>query len=292
MATVASLQQQQQGGRGAVLLGQGKQAHHHTYSGNTSTVRSMSSVSTVSVETTSGADSWVRSKKRDWDNAFLTKYQDLETTLHENDKWLAIYWQSIASMKDTKKHNMAITEALKTSSSSKRRARSRMDVRDVFFAGSISSATSSDGTLRMSPLQQGLQFGTATMHRRGKQRRSSSHYGSMQSNTLNMTLAEMAMIPPKSPYLTNVVVSPPSAATTLANSAGSAPETAVGGTMVRKKEISSVPSLRTQRSQDSAVAHKVVEMRRQPSGPLVRSNSTAAQTVAAVKLLQNTASPT
>ncbi|KAJ1772706.1 hypothetical protein IW140_002595 [Coemansia sp. RSA 1813] len=278
MATVASFQQQ------------GKQ--DHIYGTGGATVRSMSSVSTASVASASAANSWVQTKKRDWDNAFLSKYHDFETTLQENDKWLAIYWQNIAGMKDTKKPSMAITEALKTSSS-KRRVRSRMDVRDVFFAGSISSAASSNGTLRMSP-PYGSQFNTATMYsyKKAKQRRRSSQYGSMQGNTLNMTLAEMAMIPPKSPYLTNVA-SPPSAATTLASSGGlgSAPEAAGFGSLQRRKDIASgLPSLRTQRSQESTLANKVVEMRRQPSGTLVRSNSTAAQTAAAVKLLQETPS--
>ncbi|KAJ1801435.1 hypothetical protein LPJ59_000273 [Coemansia sp. RSA 2399] len=280
MATVASFQQQQHPSR----------EQGYAYG---DTVRSMASASTVSMEPTaaSGTTSWVKSKKRDWDNAFLTKYHDLETTLQENDKWLAIYWQNIAGMKDTKKPSMAITEALKTSSS-KRNVRSRMDVRDVFFAsaGTIGSAASSNGTLRLSPTYGALQFGSK------RAKRLSSHYGSMQGNTLSMTLAEMAMIPPKSPYMTNVV-SPPSAATTLASSGLAAPEetatttTATNG-LVRKKDVAGVPSLRTQRSQESAVAHKVVAMRRQPSGPLVRSNSTAAQTAAAVKLLQeSTTSP-
>ncbi|KAJ2847570.1 hypothetical protein GGI22_005938, partial [Coemansia erecta] len=114
MATVASFQQQQQ---------HPPKEQGYVYG---DTVRSMASASTVSMEPAAGTTSWVKSKKRDWDNAFLTKYHDLEATLQENDKWLAIYWQNIAGMKDTKKPSMAITEALKTSSS-KRNVRSRMD---------------------------------------------------------------------------------------------------------------------------------------------------------------------
>ncbi|KAJ2735674.1 hypothetical protein H4S06_006692, partial [Coemansia sp. BCRC 34490] len=57
----------------------------------------------------------------------------------------------------------------------------------------------------------------------------------------------------------------------------------------RKKDIAHVPSLRAQRSQESALAHKVVEMRRQPSGSLVRSNSAVARAAAAIKELQSDA---
>lgn len=49
------------------------------------------------------SSSWVGGKKRDWENAFEAKYQDLEATLQENQKWLAMYWKSVASMRDTRK---------------------------------------------------------------------------------------------------------------------------------------------------------------------------------------------
>ncbi|KAJ2658950.1 hypothetical protein IWW48_003748 [Coemansia sp. RSA 1200] len=297
MATVASLQQHNHPG---VARDHAKHQMNSVYGGGT--VRSISSDSTASVSSATGSAniSWVRSKKRDWDNAFLTKYQDFESTLHENDKWLAIYWQNIAGMRDTKRSAMAITEALKTSSS-KRRVRSRMDVRDV-FAGSISSAASSNGTLQLSPYSAHQNTRPRAPKRRGP------YYGSTQgtanSNTLSMAIAGMPMLPPKSPYLSSsgMVVSPPSAATTLASAsgmAGSAADsaatppptatTAVASGGVRKKDIANVPSLRAQRSQESALAHKVVEMRRQPSGTLVRSNSAVARAAAAIKQLQGSA---
>ncbi|KAJ2737912.1 hypothetical protein H4S06_006538, partial [Coemansia sp. BCRC 34490] len=215
MATVASLQQHQH--PGVARDHHAKHQANAVYGGGT--VRSISSDSTASVSsgTGSASTSWVRSKKRDWDNAFLTKYQDFETTLHENDKWLAIYWQNIAGMRDTKRSAMAITEALKTSSS-KRRVRSRMDVRDV-FASSLSSAASSTGTLQLSP---------HGAHRTAAGKRRGPYYGAANSNTLSMAIAGMPAMPPKSPYLlassgsalsAGTVVSPPSAATTLVASA-------------------------------------------------------------------------
>ncbi|KAJ2522783.1 hypothetical protein GGI11_001633 [Coemansia sp. RSA 2049] len=295
MATVASLQQHQHPG-----VGRDHHAKHQpnaVYGGGT--VRSISSDSTASVSsgTGSASTSWVRSKKRDWDNAFLSKYQDFESTLHENDKWLAIYWQNIAGMRDTKRSAMAITEALKTSSS-KRRVRSRMDVRDV-FASSISSAASSTGTLQLSP---------HGAHRTAAGKRRRPYYGAANSNTLSMAIAGMPALPPKSPYLlassasalsTGTVVSPPSAATTLVASAAgmaaldsAATATATTNNGDRKKDIAHVPSLRAQRSQESALAHKVVEMRRQPSGSLVRSNSAVARAAAAIKELQGAAETT
>ncbi|KAJ2604936.1 hypothetical protein EV177_006268 [Coemansia sp. RSA 1804] len=303
MATVASLQQHQHSG-----VGRDHHAKHQpnaVYGGGT--VRSISSDSTASVSsgTGSASTSWVRSKKRDWDNAFLTKYQDFESTLHENDKWLAIYWQNIAGMRDAKRSAMAITEALKTSSS-KRRVRSRMDVRDV-FASPISSAASSTGTLQLSP--HSAHQTAATPRVAGKRRGPyyGATHGAANSNTLSMAIAGMPVLPPKSPYLlpssasaasfsAGTVASPPSAATTLASATGmagldsaTAAATNGGG---RRRDIANVPSLRAQRSQESALAHKVVEMRRQPSGSLVRSNSAVARAAAAIKELQGAAETT
>ncbi|KAJ2006314.1 hypothetical protein H4R26_001447 [Coemansia thaxteri] len=133
--------------------------------------RSLSSVSTTSTATTGGGGSWVGGRKRDWDNAFQSKHQEFEATLQENDRWLALYWQSIAGVKDTKRPNVAITEALKASSA-RRRGRTRMDVRDVFNI-------SSGGSLGLSPV--GSRFNTAS--------------------SLNVALAQMAMMPPRSPFL-------------------------------------------------------------------------------------------
>ncbi|KAJ1939497.1 hypothetical protein GGF37_004379, partial [Kickxella alabastrina] len=141
------------------------------------------------------AGSWLGGKKRDWDNAFISKYQDLEATLQENDQWLTMYLESISGMKNTKKPHIAISEALKTSSV-KRRGRSRMDVRDV-FAGKPN--------FKLSPL--GSKFNTATIQSLGMRmpkRRGSSQYGTLQGNTLNMTIAQMGMLPPKSPYLATI----------------------------------------------------------------------------------------
>ncbi|KAJ1725681.1 hypothetical protein LPJ53_000160 [Coemansia erecta] len=136
--------------------------------------------------------SWLGGKKRDWDNAFLSKYQDLEATLQENDQWLTMYLESVSGMRALKKPDFAISEALKTSST-KRRGRSRMDVRDVF----------GNATVKLSPLAS--QFNTANMWSLKKNaKRRSSQYGTLQGNTLNMAIAQMAMMPPKSPYLTNV----------------------------------------------------------------------------------------
>ncbi|KAJ2819666.1 hypothetical protein GGI24_004715, partial [Coemansia furcata] len=159
-------------------------------------VRSVSTVSTASTAT--NETSWVGGKKRDWDNAFISKYQEFEATLQENDRWLALYWQSIAGVKDTKRPNVrAITEALKASSA-RRRGRPRMDVRDVFNVGGTQ--------MTLSPV--GSRFNTASSWslRVGKRRSSSSssQFGGTQGNTLNMAMAQMAMMPPRSPFLTNV----------------------------------------------------------------------------------------
>ncbi|KAI7826297.1 hypothetical protein BX661DRAFT_32335 [Kickxella alabastrina] len=106
-----------------------------------------------------------------------------------------MYLESISGMKNTKKPHIAISEALKTSSV-KRRGRSRMDVRDV-FAGKPN--------FKLSPL--GSKFNTATIQSLGMRmpkRRGSSQYGTLQGNTLNMTIAQMGMLPPKSPYLATI----------------------------------------------------------------------------------------
>ncbi|KAJ2133646.1 hypothetical protein GGH17_003167, partial [Coemansia sp. RSA 788] len=50
--------------------------------------------------------SWVGGRKRDWDNAFMSKFTDLEATLQENDQWLALYWDSISGMQGTKKTDL------------------------------------------------------------------------------------------------------------------------------------------------------------------------------------------
>ncbi|KAJ2383886.1 hypothetical protein GGI05_005173, partial [Coemansia sp. RSA 2603] len=139
-----------------------------------------SSGSTASASSSLATGSWLGGKKRDWDNAFMSKYQDLEATLQENDQWLTMYLESVA-----------ISEALKTSST-KRRGRPRMDVRDVF----------GNATVKLSPLAS--QLNSASMWSLRKAKRRSSQYGTLQGNTLNMAIAQMAMMPPKSPYLTNV----------------------------------------------------------------------------------------
>ncbi|KAJ1802972.1 hypothetical protein LPJ75_006014, partial [Coemansia sp. RSA 2598] len=156
-----------------------------------STTRSVASSASTASVSQSPTGSWIGGRKRDWDNAFLTKYQDLEATLQENDQWLTMYLENVAGMRDLKKPDFAITEALKTSST-KRRGRSRMDVRDVF----------GNNTVKLSPLAS--QFNTASMWSLRNAKRKSSQYGSLQGNTLNMAIAQMAMMPPKSPYLTNV----------------------------------------------------------------------------------------
>ncbi|KAJ2490273.1 hypothetical protein IWW37_003305 [Coemansia sp. RSA 2050] len=174
---------------------------------------------------------------RDWDNAFITKYQEFEATLQENDRWLALYWQSIAGVKDTKRPNIAITEALKASSA-RRPGRARMDVRNVFNVGGA--------TMTLSPV--GSRFNTSSSWSLRLAKRRSSQYGGLQGNTLNMAMAQMAMMPPSSPFLTNV----------------------------------STETIASPRSQESTL-NKV------PAGfesSLVRSNSAAAKTAAAVKRLQ------
>ncbi|KAJ2860589.1 hypothetical protein FB639_005615, partial [Coemansia asiatica] len=171
----------------AMALGLAKAPSYHD-----STTRSVaSSASTASVSQSPTSGSWLGGRKRDWDNAFLTKYQDLEATLQENDQWLTMYLENVAGMRDLKKPDFAITEALKTSST-KRRGRSRMHVRDVF----------GNSAVKLSPLAS--QFNTASMWSLRNAKRRSSQYGSLQGNTLNMAIAQMAMMPPKSPYLTNV----------------------------------------------------------------------------------------
>ncbi|KAJ2245041.1 hypothetical protein GGI13_005991, partial [Coemansia sp. RSA 455] len=188
--------------------------------------------------TASTSETWVGGKKRDWDNAFISKYQEFEATLQENDRWLALYWQSIAGVKDTKRPNVAITEALKASSA-RRRGRSRMDVRDVFNVGGT--------TMTLSPV--GSRFNTSSSWSLRVGKRRSSQYGGLQGNTLNMAMAQMAMMPPRSPFLTNVsnetIVSP--------------------------------------RSQDSTLNKAPAGF---SAATLARSNSAAAKTAAAVKRLQ------
>ncbi|KAJ2898314.1 hypothetical protein IWW38_001427 [Coemansia aciculifera] len=154
--------------------------------------RSVSSVSTAASTGSGGGggETWVGGKKRDWDNAFISKYQEFEATLQENDRWLALYWQSIAGVKDTKRPNNAITEALKASSA-RRRGRARMDVRDVFNV---------DGkTLTLSPVAS--RFKTSSTW---SLRRSFSGNSVQGNNSLDMAMAHMAMMAPRSPFLTNV----------------------------------------------------------------------------------------
>ncbi|KAJ2497471.1 hypothetical protein GGH96_005086 [Coemansia sp. RSA 1972] len=239
--------------------------------------------------TVRASETWVGGRKRDWDNAFMSKFTDLEATLQENDQWLALYWDSISGMQGTKKTDMAITAALKTSSA-KRRTRSRIDIRDV-FAGSVRSV----GVGRqLSPLvsqfgskaQSGrrLQFGSGRNVLRGVRR--SSQFGT----TLSMAMAQMAMIPPKSPYLTNVVADVPPMARRQ-QSAVSLHVPSIG-------QKASDMSLRSQRSHDAGLktkAEKEVEKKdvvnkavkdTAKAGTLERSNSAAAKTAAAVKRLQ------
>ncbi|KAJ2772541.1 hypothetical protein IWQ57_001719 [Coemansia nantahalensis] len=64
------------------------------------------SVRTVASDSTADGGSWVGGRKRDWDNAFLAKFSDLEATLQENDRWLALYLDNIAGLKDTKRSSM------------------------------------------------------------------------------------------------------------------------------------------------------------------------------------------
>ncbi|KAJ2724601.1 hypothetical protein GGI07_001854 [Coemansia sp. Benny D115] len=139
----------------------------------------------------------------------------MEATLQENDQWLSMYLDSISGLKDTKKPDYAITEALKTSST-KRRGRSRMDVRDVFG--------NNLATVRLSPLAS--QFNTASMRSLRLAKRRSSQYGSLQGNTLNMAIAQMNMMPPKSPYLTNVMKGNHAETTSLTRSNSAAAKTA------------------------------------------------------------------
>ncbi|KAJ2712828.1 hypothetical protein H4R19_002556 [Coemansia spiralis] len=207
------------------------------------------SVRTVASDDTAGGGSWVGGRKRDWDNAFMAKFSDLEATLQENDRWLGLYLDNIAGLKDTKRSNMAVTAALKTTTTT-RRGRTRIDIRDV-FAGSMREQ---GGNLRLSPM---LTQASVKSVRAAKRR--SSYYG-VQGNSLSM-MAQMAMMPPKSPYLTNVGL------------AGAPP-------LPTAKKQQSALSLRTQRSREGADI-------KQTAPPLLnRSNSAAVKTAEAVKRLQ------
>ncbi|KAJ2275126.1 hypothetical protein IWW43_004900 [Coemansia sp. RSA 1935] len=246
------------------------------------TVEQMQAYEDSTVRTTD--QSWVGGRKRDWDNAFMSKFTDLEATLQENDQWLALYWDSISGMQGTKKTDLAITAALKTSSA-KRRTRSRIDIRDV-FAGSVRSVgvgrqlsplVSQFGSKAQSVRR--LQFGSGRNVLRGVRR--SSQFGT----TLSMAMAQMAMIPPKSPYLTNVVADVPPMARRQ--------QSAVSLHVAQK---ASDMSLRSQRSHDAGLKSKVEEVEKKnvvnkvvkdtAKGALERSNSAAAKTAAAVKRLQ------
>ncbi|KAJ1669436.1 hypothetical protein GGF38_002259, partial [Coemansia sp. RSA 25] len=133
-----------------------------------------------------------------------------------------------------------ITEALKASSA-RRRGRARMDVRDVFNVGGT--------TLTLSPV--GSRFHTSsawTLRRRGSQIGGEGAGAAHQGNTLNMAMAQMAMMPPRSPFLTNIS----------------------SGDQV----------IMSPRSQDSSLGRAFA------SPALARSNSAAAKTAAAVKRLQ------
>ncbi|KAJ2852048.1 hypothetical protein IWW36_000627 [Coemansia brasiliensis] len=216
-----------------------------------STVRSTASDQTnVSEQSTGG--SWVGGRKRDWENAFLTKFSDLEATLQENDRWLALYWDNISGMKGTKRPSMAITAALKTSSA-KRRARSRIDIRDVFAGSMRNAAAGRSGQL--SPLVSRFNTSSRKSLRVTRHRSSSISAG---TDSLGMAMAHMAMIPPKSPYLTNVAP----------------PVPPLPSTQRQKSNM----SLKSQRSKDAVL--------KMTDGTLNRSNSAAAKTAAAVKRLQ------
>ncbi|KAJ2080780.1 hypothetical protein H4R24_002824 [Coemansia sp. RSA 988] len=237
----------------------------HTTQGPTygnSTVRTMESDSTTASSEEENDGSWVGGRKRDWDNAFMSKFYDFETTLRENDNWLTLYWENITGMKDTKKPDMAIAAALKTSST-KRRSRSRIDIRDV-FAGSMREGTERNWTPRLSPIASRFNTGSSRGLRIAKRR--SSHYG---GNTLNMTMAQMAMIPPKSPYLTNV------------NSQGQSP----APPPQTKKQQSNL-SLKSQRSREGNQLLRTRSAAVVEQSTLSRSNSAAAKTAEAVKRLQ------
>ncbi|KAJ2615319.1 hypothetical protein H4S08_001283 [Coemansia sp. RSA 1365] len=227
-----------------------------------STVRTMASDSTTASSSEENGESWVGGRKRDWDNAFMTKFYDFESTLRENDNWLTLYWENITGMKDTKKPDMAIAAALKTSST-KRRSRSRIDIRDV-FAGSMREGTERSWKPRLSPIASRFNTNSSRALRVAKRR--SSHYG---GNTLNMTMAQMAMIPPKSPYLTNVNSQPKSPAPP--------PQT--------KKQQSNL-SLKSQRSREGNMLLKTRSSAIVEQSTLSRSNSAAAKTAEAVKRLQ------
>ncbi|KAJ1775177.1 hypothetical protein LPJ67_006675, partial [Coemansia sp. RSA 1938] len=100
-----------------------------------------------------------------------------------------------------------------------------------------------------------------------------------------MAMAQMAMIPPKSPYLTNVVADVPPMARRQ--------QSAVSLHVAQK---ASDMSLRSQRSHDAGLKSKVEEVEKKNvvnkvvkdtvKGALERSNSAAAKTAAAVKRLQ------
>ncbi|KAJ1825174.1 hypothetical protein GGH91_000834 [Coemansia sp. RSA 2671] len=131
----------------------------------------------------------------------------------------------------------AITEALKASSA-RRPGRARMDVRDVFNVGGT--------TMTLSPV--GSRFNTSSSWSLRLAKRRSSQYGGPQGSSLNMAMAQMAMMPPSSPFLTNV----------------------------------STETIASPRSQESTLNKVPVGF----ESSLVRSNSAAAKTAAAVKRLQ------
>ncbi|KAJ2824691.1 hypothetical protein IWW50_003211, partial [Coemansia erecta] len=178
-------------------------------------------------------------------------------------------------------------------SSAKRRTRSRIDIRDV-FAGSVRAA----GVGRqLSPLVS--QFGSTGRKSLRLARRSSQFGG----NTLSMAMAQMAMIPPKSPYLTNVNSVPdvppvPPMAKRQQSAASLGVSSLAPESSVRAKQ--SNMSLRSQRSHDAALKQKASmqdtakapvqshsgKKKEELQGTLERSNSAAAKTAAAVKRLQ------
>ncbi|KAJ1964732.1 hypothetical protein GGI12_001238 [Dipsacomyces acuminosporus] len=236
------------------------------------TLKSSSTSSLPSKHSTTG--SWLGGKKRDWDNAFQEKYNDLEATLQENDRWLALYWESVEAMKGTKA-DIAITKALKTSSA-RRRGRARMDVRDVFDAASKVGQDSEYSPLGISHVSQlSSPFNTASLRKYRSMRNSSPSSASLQGNTLTWALSQMPMIPSLSPDLINGISQPNGTQ----NASDETQDTAVDQEE-QSSQSSAVGIIR------SPVAMESKKPPNYPQASLTRSNSAAAKAAAAVKHLQ------